>query len=192
MNADVLNLVLAECVGAVLVGAIVGASVTWTRTRALAALACAAVAVVCAVGAQLTAGQTLWGFGAAQLVIASATLASTAVGACCRLSFDDALDAIGCSVLVALLGLFGVLLAGPLAAEAPARLINTALFTNPIVATASALNLDILRTEVLYRLSPIAHRTFDYPAWPEATMAFGFAAMIGFGAAASRRAELRT
>lgn len=98
----------------------------------------------------------------------AASLALAALGAVCASTFSDPLDAAACSVGVALLTATGVLVVGPAVAEAPTGAINAALVASPIVATASAANIDILRTDVLYRLSPLAHIRFDYPAWHSA------------------------
>ena len=60
--------------------------------------------------------------------------------------------------------------------------INAALAASPLVATASAASFDLLRTDVLYRLSPIAHVRFDYPDWPASVTLYLLLAAAGFAA----------
>ena len=68
--------------------------------------------------------------------------------------------------------------------------MNAALLANPIVAVASAANIDLLRFEFLYQVSPIVHRTFDYPTWYLAVACFSAAALLATaGAAHARRLE---
>jgi hypothetical protein len=107
----------------------------------------------------------------------AATLALAALGAVCASSFSDPLDAAGCALALAFVVAAGVLVVGPAAAGAPTSVINAALLASPIVAIASAADIDILRGDVLYRLSPLAHIRFDYPAWQTAV---GIYVTVGF------------
>lgn len=189
MIPNALTLTLAECCVVVVAAALAGALPAWTKTRCAQALGVVLLWLGLLGGLIAVAGRALSPAGTAQVVILSAALAAAACGACFRSSFADVLDAAGCSVVVALTAMFGVLLAGPVAAELPQRLLDTALLTNPIVATASALDLDILRTEILYRVSPIAHRSFAYPTWSAASIAFSAVAAAALAAAALLRRE---
>jgi hypothetical protein len=149
-------------------------SITWAIGTGVTVLAVtSAVFAVAVIGT--TAGlphliisrATLW----------AATLALAALGAVCASSFSDPLDAAGCALALALVVAAGVLVVGPAAAGAPTGVINAALLASPVVAIASAADIDILRGDVLYRLSPLAHIRFDYPAWQTA---FGIYVTVGF------------
>lgn len=95
-------------------------------------------------------------------------------GSVCR----DALDAAALSVGVALLAGFGIFAAGPLAADLPTPIVNAALLASPIVSAASAADVDLLRMDLLYRISPLAHGRFDYPAWFAPLAAYGTLLLI--------------
>jgi hypothetical protein len=102
--------------------------------------------------------------------------------------FADVLDAVACSVATSLIVGFGVFVIGPAASELPTRLLNLMLVANPLIATASAANVDLFRGELLYQLSPIAHREFDYPAWyVAATLYCVVAAAASLAAASAHR-----
>ncbi len=118
--------------------------------------------------------------GTSHAILAAAALALAALGALCGRRFRDPLDAVACSAGVAGLISFGVLLAGPLVEGLPDAVINVALLASPIVATAAGAQIDLLRTETLYQLSPIAHRRFEYPAWQVATAAYLIVTMLCF------------
>lgn len=51
----------------------------------------------------------------------------------------------------------------------PEAAINLAIWVNPVVGMASALQMDILRTGWVYSLSPIGMYRFDYLPWPGVT-----------------------
>jgi hypothetical protein len=95
----------------------------------------------------------------------SATLALGAVGSLLATVCRDPLDAAATASGVSLVAAGGVLMAGPSVADWPTAAINAALQTSPMVAVAASADIDILRMEWLYRLSPLAHIRFDYPAW---------------------------
>jgi hypothetical protein len=59
-------------------------------------------------------------------------------------------------------------------------LVNAALLASPVVAAASAADIDLLRGDPLYRFSPIAHSQFDYPAWPAACATYAAIAVVCF------------
>jgi hypothetical protein len=98
----------------------------------------------------------------------AAGLLLAALGAMCAAWFAEALDAAACALGIALIAGLGLFAAGPVVDAMPRRLIDVALVANPVVASASAANVDIFRTEPFYRLSPLAHIQIDYPA-PAAT-----------------------
>jgi len=96
----------------------------------------------------------------------------------------DPLDAAACSVGLALLATIGIFAIGPVAAILPTPLVNAALMASPIVSAASAADIDLLRTDLLYRLSPLAHGRFDYPAWFAPLLAYGTLLLISLAGTA--------
>ena len=118
---------------------------------------------------------------ATHLTLGTVAIALAVFGAWCGSTFRDPLDAAACSVavvLVATCGLFGL---GTLSADLPTSVVNAALMANPIVAVASAANIDLLRFEFLYQISPIAHGRFDYPAWYLAAACFSLVSLMAAG-----------
>ena len=101
--------------------------------------------------------------------LASAALALAGLGAVAAGALRDPLDAAAASVTAALVLSGGLLVAGPTAGDLPTPLVNVALIASPLVGTTSAAHLDLLRSDVFYDLSPVAHRRFDYPDWRAAS-----------------------
>jgi hypothetical protein len=127
---------------------------------------------------------------ATHLTLGTAAIALAVFGAWCGATFRDPLDAAACSVAVVLLSTCGLFALGSLSADLPTPLVNAALLANPIVAVASAANIDLLRFEFLYQISPIAHGRFDYPAWYLAAACFSLVSlMAAAGVARARRFE---
>jgi hypothetical protein len=127
---------------------------------------------------------------ATHLTLAAAAIALAGLGAWCGSTFRDPLDAAACSVTAALIATCGLFFLGSLSADLPTPVVNAALLANPIVAVASAANIDLLRFEFLYQISPIAHRRFDYPAWHLAVAFFALVSlMAAAGVARARRLE---
>ena len=127
---------------------------------------------------------------ATHLTLGAAAIALAVLGAWCGSMFRDSLDAAACSVTVALIATCGLFFLGSLGADLPTPVVNAALLANPIVAVASAANIDLLRFEFLYQISPIAHRRFDYPAWHLAVACFALVSlMAAAGVARARRLE---
>ena len=114
------------------------------------------------------------------LTLWAAACASLAIGAAGTRVFDHPLDAAATALLLALSAGVGLFAGGPVVAEAPAAVVNAALVTSPIVAIASAANVDVLRGEFLYRFSPIAHGEFQYPAWVTASSLYAALAVVCF------------
>jgi hypothetical protein len=97
--------------------------------------------------------------------LAVSGVALAAFGTWLGSTFRDPLDAAAVSTSAALLAAVGLVAAGPIAVDLPTGLVNLALSASPIVSTASAANVDLLRTDLLYRISPLAHQRFEYPSW---------------------------
>lgn len=110
--------------------------------------------------------------------LASAAVALFALGVLCGVWLRNPLDAAGCALTTALLITAGVLVAGAPVAEAPRSLVNAALIASPLVGIASAAGIDIVRMDVLYHLSPLAHIGFDYPEWHTTSACYLLAAVV--------------
>ena len=132
-----------------------------------------------------------WGASlAAHLTLGAAAVALGAAGAWFGSALPDPLDAVACAAAVVLAATCGLFATGYLGADLPTSIVNAALMANPIVAVASAAHIDVLRSEFLYQISPIAHRRFDYPEWYLAVMCFVVVALISAaGVARARRLE---
>ena len=156
---------LIEALSTVIVAPVIGVAVRSLRARVVVL----GLLLVLSFVAQMVGGglspATFGAFAAAHATIGAAAFALAAIGALCRAACDDALDAIGLTAIVGAVAGFGVFLLGNFATELPTPLLNSALTANPIVATASAANIDIFRGALLYQFSPIAHREFQYPDW---------------------------
>jgi len=105
------------------------------------------------------------------VTLAAVTLTLAAVGACCGSAFSDVLDGAACALAIAVAGAAGLLMLGSIGASAPTPVIDAALLASPVFATASAANIDVLRSDLLYGLSPLARVRFDYPPWQTSVMA---------------------
>ncbi len=112
-----------------------------------------------------TGGSSLGFVARSHAVMAAVSLALAAFGALMATAFDDELDAAALSLAVSLLAGGGVLFAGAWAGAAPRAVVDTLLAANPFVAMASAANIDVLRLDLFYIISPLAHLGVDYPAW---------------------------
>ena len=160
------------------------------RIQSLPMVALALSALV-AVYVSASAAVTLAGFGlsspaprlvaASHLTLFAGALALAALGAWAARAFRDPLDAAAFSAGLAIMVSFGVLLAGPLVQEWSHGLVNAALLASPVVATASAANIDIARTDLVYQLSPLSGRRFDYPLWHVAFGLYAATAALCFG-----------
>lgn len=148
----------------------------WSRTSmrnawtALSPLGIAIALFIAVSGVVALAGwgarrEALQVIAVSHVTLGAAALALAALGAFCASAFRDTLDAAACSLAVALSISWGALVAGPPVGDLPLSVLNAALLASPIVATASAANIDIFRSGTLYQLSPVAHGRFDYPMW---------------------------
>ena len=109
-----------------------------------------------------------------------AALALSSLGAAAAALLDNPLDAAASGVLLSLALGAGLFVAGPLLEWAPASLVDAALLASPVVAAASAADMDLFRGEPLYRFSPIAHSQFEYPSWAMACAVYAAIAVLGF------------
>ena len=175
----------AAIVGAPLMGVALGSA--WRGARlaphargvALGALAGPLALAVClftVASASITAlalgidGASLAFVASSHATLAAVSLALVTLGALCGAARMDPLDAAACSAIVALTVAAGVLVLGPPVADAPRPVLEAALLASPLVAVAAAAHVDIVRMDLLYQISPLAHLTFEYPAWQAAAL----------------------
>ena len=92
-------------------------------------------------------------------------LALASFGALCAAIFVDVLDAAAAALLTVLVAAAGLIGSGPASADLTERAINAGLLASPVIAATAAARIDLLRSALLYQLSPIAHRRFEYPDW---------------------------
>jgi hypothetical protein len=117
------------------------------------------------------------------------TMALGAAGVWCGARFADPLDAAACAAGGVLLAAAALLLAGPLLDLLPPPALALVLLANPIVAAASAAGIDLFHTDVLYRLSPIAHMQVTYPTASAACVSYAALALMLFAGAARQFAR---
>jgi hypothetical protein len=168
---------------------------TLAPTRRVIALAAAGAAlwILSSAATLAAAGLDLRSIGIAHLVLMTAALASAGTGRALRTLFSDPLDAVAIALGASLVASFGVFAMGRVAGELPPHVLDATLAANPLVAVTSAANIDIFRTEMLYRTSPVAHQMFNYPAWQQSAGLFIAIAATAAACAwwSARRAALR-
>jgi len=170
--APVLGLLTASRVmrrGVVLVNA-------WQLSRALAIrislVSLASIAVVLAMRTTMSVSV----LGVSHLMLWTAAFTFAMVGAACLPLCREPLDGAACAVAISCIGALMLFAAGPILDSVPAWLVNAALTINPVAATAAAADIDLWRTDLLYRLSPIAHRDIASPALSTTFATYGLAA----------------
>lgn len=146
----------------------------------VAALSVSALWTIVVLGWSVTGGRAL----VSHTTVGAIGLAFAALGGWFGSVRRDPLDAAALSVGVALLAAFGIFAAGPLAADLPTPVVNAALAASPIVSAASAADVDLLRTDLLYRISPLAHGHFDYPTWFAPLAVYGTLLLISLAGTA--------
>lgn len=88
------------------------------------------------------------------------------------------LDAAGLTLTAVVAVLVGALAPGPALPPVPVWLIDALLRVNPVVAVTAAAGVDLLHSDLFYRLAPVAHWQFDYPGTGESVALFGGAAAV--------------
>jgi hypothetical protein len=120
--------------------------------------------------------------------LAAVTLALAMFGALCGSRFQDELDAALCSLSLAVFAAGGLLVAGASVADMPRGLLNVALVASPLVAITSAAQIDLVRIDVLYQISPLAHLGIDYPVWSVVSVSYLVLAAVCFAGVRTGRA----
>jgi hypothetical protein len=80
----------------------------------------------------------------------------------------------------ALTAAYGVLVAGASVGELSAAWLETALLASPLMTVATAAHVDLVRSDIWYQISPLAHLRLDYPAWTTACGSYLLAGGAGF------------
>ena len=145
-----------------------------------------ATGIFCAASAALTAARLgvdaegLRFVATSHAVLASATLALAALGAWLGTRLRDPLDAAAVSLTVAGTAAYGVLVAGATVGELPAPVLEAALLASPVMTVATAAHVDLVRSDIWYQISPLAHVQLEYPAWTTVCGAYLLAGGAGF------------
>ena len=127
---------------------------------------------------------------AAHLVQGATALALALVGALAAAWFREPLDAGALSLGLALVASIGIFGAGLLVERLPDTVVAWAVAGNPLLAISSAAQIDVMRTDLLYQISPLAHVQVPVPDWPAATAFYVLVAALC--AAALARVFART
>jgi hypothetical protein len=146
----------------------------------------AATAIFSAVSAMLTVArlgldpEALRFAVTSHAVLASVTLALAAFGAWLGSLMRDPLDAAALAITAALTAAYGVLVAGAPVGELSAPILKAALLASPVMTVATAAQVDLVRSDIWYQISPLAHIRLEYPAWGTMCGAYLAAACGGF------------
>jgi hypothetical protein len=157
--------------------AIAAAPIHGLQTRAYGAQLLVPVAIFVSMSVVLAAAAhgtwqgvvSLAGFHVALLTV---ILALSAIGMFCRRIFRDELDAALCAMSISVTAALAILFAGPIVADMTASSRHVAMLASPLVALAATAHVDIIRLDIFYRISPLAHVTVDYPAWQEVAASY--------------------
>ncbi len=124
------------------------------------------------------------------LTMWTATLMLIALGAVASVVFRQPLDAAAAAIVVSVLMSTALLILGSLLESAPGGFVTAGLFASPLLTVAGTGHVDIVRGELLYRFSPLAHIGFEYPTWRAASTCY--ALLAGAGLVAATRRPLTT
>ena len=164
---------------------VVAAPIAGVAVASSRRLICAA-AIFCAVSAVLTLARlgvdadTLRFVGTSHAVLASATLALAGLGAWLGSVLRDPLDAAAVALTIALTAAYGVLVAGAPVGELSPPLLKAALLASPVMSVATAAHVDLVRSDIWYQISPLAHVHLEYPAWTTVCGSYLAAGGAGF------------
>lgn len=166
----------------VIAAPIAGVAVTSNRRLLIA------IVVFCAMSTAFTlarlglAADTLRFVATSHAVLASATLALAGLGAWLGSVLREPLDAAALALIIALTAAYGVLVAGaPVGALSP-LMLKAALLASPVMSVASAAHVDLVRSDIWYQISPLAHVHLEYPAWTTICGSYLLAGGAGFAA----------
>lgn len=145
-----------------------------------------ATAVFCAMSAGLSVARLGVDIDALRLVaishavLASAALALAGLGAWLGSVLRDPLDAAAIALTVAVTAAYGVLVAGAPVGELSPPMLKAALLASPVMSVATAAHVDLVRSDIWYQISPLAHVHLEYPAWTTVCGSYLAAGGAGF------------
>ena len=149
---------------------VAGAAATAGRivaSLAVGALAFAAAAAASTLTIAMVAGEAfstpLLGAHLLQGIVALAIALGGAALACW---LRNPLDAAGWTVTLTWVGSFGILGAGTLVERLPRGLVEWTLGASPLMVVATAGQIDVLRTDIVYQISPLSHVQVTLPPSP--------------------------
>ena len=122
----------------------------------------------------------------AHATVLSVTLALAGWGALCAEWFRDPLDAAGCSLATVLVAACGLLVGGAAVSDLSPSMLGWGLTASPLMVIASAAQIDLVRMDLLYQISPLAHIQFEYPSWERACALYTAVAFACFLAVRSK------
>ena len=145
-----------------------------------------ATAIFCAASAALTVArlgpgaEALRFVASSHAVLATATLALAAFGALLGTLLRDPLDAAAIGVGIAVTAAYGVLVAGAPVGQMSPQVLKAALLASPVMTVATAAQVDLVRSDIWYQISPLAHVRLEYPAWSTVCGAYLLAGCAAF------------
>jgi hypothetical protein len=145
-----------------------------------------ATALFCAMSAALTSARlgleadTLRFVATSHAVLFSATLALAGLGAWLGAVLRDPLDAAAIALTIAVTAAYGVLVAGAVVGEMSPPMLKAALLASPVMSVATAARVDLVRSDIWYQISPLAHVHLEYPAWTTVCGSYLAAGGVGF------------
>jgi hypothetical protein len=137
-----------------------------------AVLLFAAVSAILTFGWRVGRGDELGFVARSHITLAAAAAALAGIGALCAARFRNVLDAGGAALFTALVASAGLLVGGAGVGDLPGPVITAGLTASPLIAVASAAEIDIVRSDLLYQISPLAHMQIHYSAWSVATACY--------------------
>lgn len=173
-------------VAAPLAGVAIG---SWHRLALGAAIMCAASAVLTLARLGVSA-ESLQFIATSHAVLACATLALAALGALLGTLFRNPLDAAAVALGMALTAAYGVLVAGAAVGTLSTGLLKAALLASPVMTVATAAHVDLVRSDIWYQVSPLAHIGLEYPTLGAVCGWYLAAGCAGF--VLSNRARMRS
>lgn len=139
----------------------------WISSLKIVTTLCVAPCVAALCARALIGGVPTWDIVRTSLVVMAVAVCALLLGLYCSIICGDVFSAAGVALLIVVLVCTEPIWIGPAIASTSnaSFLIQSSLLINPVVGLASALDFDILRTEPLYQICPIAQRRSHYPAW---------------------------
>lgn len=120
------------------------------------------------------------------MALAISAFALVQIGRAIRSMMSDRLGAALIGLLVGIGLTIGPFAAGPLAAPLSLGESTWLLVANPLVTTSSAAGIDFLHLDLIYRISPLAHRGVALPAWTTVSAAYAVVGLTAYGASRLR------